>query len=245
MMNLLLLSRHLSWRHRFSFRMAMFTSSATSHQSIDTESEASSCWSCSQLINRGSGGLSCEGCSKLQPVASKVEYYALMGLGPPMRYDIDLSKLESQYKRLQWLVHPDLGASRSEEERRYGAAAVLKLNEAFSVLKNPLLRARYLLHRRGGGPEADEAEVVSDATFLTEVMDAREAVEDASQDVPALEGLLKDTQARAGEVIQALGGAFEVESGSVDLARELTNKLTYLSRLEEEIRGKLPTSYEQ
>ena len=217
---------------------AMSSSASPIDHSTD---EAVSCWSCSQRVHRG--GLTCQGCSKLQPLSSNVDLYTLMGMGPPMRYDIDLAKLEAQYKRLQWLVHPDLAASRSEAERAYGAASAIKLNEAFSVLKSPLMRARYLLHQRGVGPEIEEA-TVGDAAFLGEVMEAREAVEEAADDVAVLESLLKETQARASEVIRDLSRAFDLGQGGVEMAGELTIKLTYLTRLEEEIRGKLPTCYQ-
>lgn len=234
-----LLTRQVSWRRQHFLRMPF------SSAPLESQSEASSCWSCFQRLERGS--LACHGCSKLQPLSAHVDLYALLGLGTPHRYDIDLIKLEAQYKRLQWLVHPDLAATRSDEEKSHGAAAVTKINEAFSVLKSPLLRARYLLHERGVGLEAEEATTVADTAFLGEVMEAREAVEEAAGDVAALEGLLKDTRSRAGEVIRDLSREFDQESSSsssVERARELTMKLTYLSRLEEEIRAKLPTSYE-
>ena len=211
----------------FSRRMA---------NSIKEEATASSCWSCFHRIDRG--GLTCQGCSKLQPLSTHVDYYDLFGL-PNMSYEIDLGKLDAQYKSLQWLVHPDLSSSRTEEEKAFGAVAVTRLNEAFSVLKSPLLRARYLLQQRGIST-MDEATVVTDVAFLAEVMEAREEVEEA-EEVPVLESLLRDTRERARGIVGELGGAFGSES--VESARDLTMKLTYLTRLEEEIRSKLPTSY--
>ena len=89
-----------------------------------------------------------------------------------------------------------------------------------------------------------EEATVGDAAFLGEVMEAREAVEEAAEDVEVLEGLLKDTQSRVGEVIKDLSLAFDLGQGGVEVAGELMMKLTYLTRLEEEIKGKLPTSYQ-
>ena len=66
----------------------------------------------------------------------------------------------------------------------------------------------------------------------------------SAEDVAVLEGLLKDTQARASEVIRDLSQAFDLGQGGVEVVGELTIKLTYLTRLEEEIRGKLPTCYQ-
>lgn len=75
------------------------------------------------------------------------------GSGPPA-FEIDAAALERRYKLLQWSLHPDKAAARSEQERGLSAEAAARINQAYGVLRRPLSRANYLVGpgvRRGGG----------------------------------------------------------------------------------------------
>ena len=57
-----------------------------------------------------------------------------------------------------------------------------RINEAYKTLQSPLLRAQYLLSLRGIDVGGDEAARVEDAGLLMEVMEAREAIEEAESE---------------------------------------------------------------
>jgi glutathione S-transferase len=70
--------------------------------------------------------------------------------GPSLRssepaFDLDLSRLEQQYKALQRRLHPDKFATASAQEQEYAAQQATAVNQAYDVLKRPLRRASYIV----------------------------------------------------------------------------------------------------
>ncbi|MDR2789149.1 MAG: Fe-S protein assembly co-chaperone HscB [Candidatus Accumulibacter sp.] len=107
-----------------------------------------------------------------------VDHFALFGLTPFFR--IDSPALDARFRELQARVHPDRFVHAGESERRVSLQWATRVNEAYQTLKNPLLRARYLLDRAGqcvdkGGNTAMSSE------FLMEQMEWREAIAEAGQ----------------------------------------------------------------
>src|SRR5258705_2269890 len=74
-------------------------------------------------------------------------HFELLGL--PVAYSVDPARLEAGYRDLQSRVHPDRFASGSEAERRVAMQWATRTNEADPTLRDPLERARHLLHLRG------------------------------------------------------------------------------------------------
>ncbi|MEO0444009.1 MAG: Fe-S protein assembly co-chaperone HscB, partial [Pseudomonadota bacterium] len=70
-------------------------------------------------------------------------YFELFGLRPT--FELDKQQLSQQYRQLQKKVHPDKFASHSSSEKRLSLQFTSFINNAFHVLKSPLLRAEYLL----------------------------------------------------------------------------------------------------
>ena len=66
-------------------------------------------------------------------------------LNRPETYDIDLAKLEANYKNLQKAIHPDLFSNKSEEEKAVSAKVSTAINNAHNKLKNPITRAAYIV----------------------------------------------------------------------------------------------------
>ena len=71
-------------------------------------------------------------------------YFALFGLSPT--FNIDLSKLERNYRKLQSASHPDRFVSSTTAEKLRSMQAATTANEAYITLKTPALRAAYLLN---------------------------------------------------------------------------------------------------
>ena len=74
-------------------------------------------------------------------------HFELLGL--PVGYSLDPARLERSYRDLQTRVHPDRHAAASEAERRVAMQWATRANEAYRTLRDPLERARYLLHLKG------------------------------------------------------------------------------------------------
>lgn len=151
------------------------------------------------------------------------------------RFALDKTALEQRYRALQAEVHPDRHAHLSEAERRLSLQWATQVNSAFQTLKQPLSRARYLLHLKGVDTQ-EETNTAMPADFLMEQMEWRESIEEArsTQDVVALEGLSRRLQLE----LQALHDVLtqQIDSENDYTAAALTvRKLKFLEKLDEEI----------
>jgi len=83
-------------------------------------------------------------------------------------------------------VHPDKFAHASEQEQRIAVQKSAHINDVYQTLKNPLLRAEYMLVERGVDMP-NEQHSFQDTGFLMRQMDLREMLEDVrhSGDVDA------------------------------------------------------------
>lgn len=158
-------------------------------------------------------------------------YFALFGI--PEVFDVDLGLVAERHRSLLASVHPDRFAHAGEQERRLSMQASTHINEAREVLRSPLARARYLLKLRGvdlGGGSATN----SDASFLMEQMELREALAEASDSddpLATIAGLLDRIGARRREIESHLGGLIDGDRG-LDGAEDLVQKLQFLSKVE-------------
>ena len=125
-------------------------------------------------------------------------HFELFGL--PQSFEVDMEQLDSRYRGLQRAVHPDRFANASDQERRISMQQATQINEAYQLLKDPLLRGRYLLELDGYQLD-DEHNTTSDVEFLMEQMELRESL---------------DTVREAGDVFAALGLIMDRIAGDND-----------------------------
>lgn len=104
------------------------------------------------------------------------DYFALYEL--PAAFRIDEALLDQRYIELQTRVHPDRFAGRGETEKRLSLQWATRANEAYQVLKKPLLRAIYLLQLAGYDLGSENNRLMPN-DFLMEQMEWREAVAEA------------------------------------------------------------------
>lgn len=159
------------------------------------------------------------------------EYFSLFGL--PERFTLDASLLEAAYRRVQAQVHPDRFAHRPEAERRVAMQWATLANEAYRVLRTPLLRARYLLERRGVEVDAERNTAMSPA-FLMQQIEWREAVEEAASDMVALDRLQRELERDERVMLDDLRQALD-EAPDLSQAAELVRRLMFLEKLRREI----------
>jgi molecular chaperone HscB len=160
-------------------------------------------------------------------------HFELLGL--PVAYAVDEVRLESGYRQLQTQVHPDRFAAASEAERRVAMQWAARANEAYTTLRDPVDRARYLLGLKGFDT-GEESNTAMPADFLMQQMEWREAVAEArgAQDAAGLNALREDLAGERGEMLRQLERAIDGES-NYDAGCSLVRKLRFLEKLDREI----------
>ncbi|MCX7628233.1 MAG: Fe-S protein assembly co-chaperone HscB [Methylophilaceae bacterium] len=160
-------------------------------------------------------------------------HFALFGLKPA--FEIDTARLDQAYRKLQAEVHPDRYATATAQEKLQSLAWATRINEAYQTLKNPLLRARYLLQLHGF--EIHEgANTAMPAEFLMQQMEWREAIEDArhTRNLNTLVALNRELEHEMEALKHALGTALDVR-GDYASAAEMVCKLRFLEKVRDEI----------
>ncbi len=161
----------------------------------------------------------------------KQNHFELFGL--PLRFELDLARLEQSYRGLQSRVHPDRFVQASDAERRSSMQASMRANEAYRILKHPLARACYLLELRRVDVQG-ESSAPMPPEFLERQMEWREAVEDAAARPEALTHLAQSLRGEIEANYAELARRLDSE-GDVAHAADSVRRLMFLERLREEI----------
>jgi molecular chaperone HscB len=122
-------------------------------------------------------------------------------LGLPRRYDVDLAAAEKTHRELSKALHPDKHAGGGATERKDSLNKAVAVNEAWRIVRDPIKRAESLFALLGI-PVGEGKEPKADPEFLMDMMEQREALEDAkaNKDAAALRALgqvIEDKQADA------------------------------------------------
>ncbi|KAJ2890145.1 molecular chaperone, partial [Coemansia aciculifera] len=110
------------------------------------------------------------------------------------------------------------------------------INHAYATLKDPLLRARYLLKLQG--KEVGEKDQITDPGLLMRVMESREEIEMAQTESQMADIRLRNEKEVAA-IVASLSQAFA--GGDLDQARDLTHHLQYLRRIAQTVHGWEPS----
>jgi len=160
-------------------------------------------------------------------------HFDLFGLAPA--YALETDALERSYHEIQSRVHPDRFAHAGDAERRASLQWTTRVNEAFQILKNPVTRAKHLLELHGVDV-AFETNTAMPSEFLTQQMELRESLEDATakKDSARLDSLRKDLGKSRLSLQQQIAEAIDAKKDYA-AAAGLVRKLQFLDRLDEEI----------
>jgi molecular chaperone HscB len=171
--------------------------------------------------------------------------FETLGLAPS--FALDLAVLEQRQRELNRAVHPDRHAAKGAGERRQALSRAMDINLAYRTLRDPASRAEALFELLGAGSTREST--ISDPALLMEMMEQREALEEArsAKDLERLQRIGKTMAARERQVIQALEATFapllvgaagaRQTDGTERLAdaRRLLAELRYVRRFAEEI----------
>jgi molecular chaperone HscB len=159
-------------------------------------------------------------------------HFVLFGL--PEQFEIDAETLDHAYRTVQAQVHPDRFAAAGDAQKRVAMQWATRANEAYQTLRDPLKRAKYMLHLRGIDVGAENNTAMEPA-FLMQQMEWREAIEDAvgAKNVDALDALAGEL--RDDERVRLAKLAALIGSGSNQAAAEAVRQLMFIERVASEI----------
>jgi molecular chaperone HscB len=160
-------------------------------------------------------------------------HFELFDLAPA--YSLDIERLEDSYKELQSLVHPDRYAQAADAERRASMQWTTRVNEAYSTLKNPVQRAKYLLELQGVDV-GFETNTQMPADFLMQQLETREQLEGALQnkDSNFLDLLRRDLSEKRKRLEAQIGESIDARKDYA-AATALVRKLMFLQKIDDEI----------
>lgn len=163
-------------------------------------------------------------------------HFELFGLEPG--FEIDLSRLSTQYRELQKNLHPDRFANATAQERRLSVQLASQINDGYRILSKPILRGRYMLELAGVVFD-DALDTQMDPAFLMEQMELREQLEILRSDDNPLGGLAemsKKLGKQELEKINKLKTLLEEDSGKArGRAKSVLKELQFLQKLGYEI----------
>lgn len=163
-------------------------------------------------------------------MSSITDYFLLFDI--PRRYELDLVALQPRYRELQRQFHPDRFAAEAADVQRVAVQRAADINAGFTVLKDPVLRARHLLELEGH-PLNIESTTVSDTDFLMAQMELREQLEEA-ETLAQMAALRMEAE----DWLANLGREFAIDQREADWAEatDTVRKMQFMSRFIEEVR---------
>lgn len=145
---------------------------------------------------------------------------------PPV-FEIDLDALEKKYLESQKQFHPD-NASTSDIEQS------IAVNEAYSVLKNPIARASHILQLQNIDLENDSAAPKADLATLQEIMELQEMVEE--MEISEIENLRKEINQRIKLLL--IETADQLENQDFKTAAQTLMKTKYFDKTLRDLKAK-------
>jgi molecular chaperone HscB len=162
-------------------------------------------------------------------------------LGIPARFDVDLASVEKQHRELSRALHPDRFAAAGASERQAALGKAVEVNEAWRIVRDPIRRAEALLGLHGVDLKEENAPK-ADLEFLNEMLEQREALDDAkrAKDLEAVQRLAHAIEAKSKAVEAVLIEGFAREdyaalAGKVGELRYFRRFLDEVSAIEDEL----------
>jgi molecular chaperone HscB len=173
-----------------------------------------------------------------EPLGSRLfeqNYFELFDL--PVAYIVASDALGSRYRELQQQTHPDRFVTASEPDRLQALQQASRVNEAYTTLKSPLQRARYLLELRH--LPMDDTNTRMDGAFLMTQMELREAlaeVPEHADPLAALDTLRREVKGTLKQLEADLTRLFGENSREADeKAWDNVRKMQFLQKISQEL----------
>ncbi|MDN7127017.1 co-chaperone HscB [Pseudidiomarina terrestris] len=148
-------------------------------------------------------------------------------------YALDLADLQLRYRKLQQAMHPDRFANASERDKLLAVQRTSQLNDAYHTLRDPLLRAEYIVSLRGVDMQ-HEQKTLQDPEFLMAQMAWRERVEELNVgDFAAIDEAFADLERETKLLQNTLEQ--QIEANANEEAADTIRKLKFMQKLGREL----------
>ncbi|XP_059920637.1 iron-sulfur cluster co-chaperone protein HscB isoform X2 [Gadus macrocephalus] len=191
-----------------------------------------SCWKCQQTLE-DQPTFFCPLCKVVQPADESASHFQI--LNSPHSFTLDTQKLQKTYLQLQRTLHPDNFSQNTKEEQQHSEDQSALLNKAYRTLLKPLSRGLYMLELEGMALE-EGSDSGADPSFLMELMELNEAVEDAQTPEEA-DRIGRDTKVKLEELTDQIDGA--LNRGEHEAAKALLIRMKYFATVEEKVKEQL------
>ncbi|MRJ42587.1 MULTISPECIES: co-chaperone HscB [Idiomarinaceae] len=152
----------------------------------------------------------------------------------PAAFNLDAADLQQRYRKLQQTLHPDRFANGSQRDKLLAVQRTAQLNDAYQTLRNPLLRAEYILQLRGLDL-AHEQTTLQDPEFLMAQMEWRERIAELN-DWEEIDAALRDLAVESRDLQSELEQQINAEQN--EAAANSIRKLKFMLKLEHELEEK-------
>lgn len=116
----------------------------------------------------------------------KLPTYELLVPSPNALFEINLGEVQARFRAIQRVIHPDshprpdnILHNRDDVNAERAAQWSAWINQAWSILKDPLKRAQHLLLHFQRNIDSDDGGDLKDAGFLEEILELQEQVHEA------------------------------------------------------------------
>jgi molecular chaperone HscB len=160
-------------------------------------------------------------------------YFDFFGI--PHKLNLDSKELESRFYALSKRWHPDRFARGTPSQRRISEDATAILNDGYRTLKEPVLRAEYLLKERGFDIGEQKSNNVP-PELLEEVFELNMALEEIESSRPQLEEAKIKFSAMSDDLDRELAAQFAAydqnqDQAALEAVRGILNKRKYIRNL--------------
>ncbi len=153
----------------------------------------------------------------------------------PTEYEISTELLEKKYIFIQQSSHPDKLSNKTADKRYKALNHSIEANNAYAVLKDPLLRAKHLLSLRDINID-QEIRVNTPTTLLQQTFIDREKLEETDS-IDELNSFLSQAKNDTQKIEMQLAKAFR--GHNLENIVLQTIKLQYKTKLISEIKNKI------
>jgi molecular chaperone HscB len=182
-----------------------------------------SCWRCGE---QESGSLFCRYCNSLQQPTP--DYFTFLEL--PHKLGLDTADLQRKFYSMSRMLHPDKYTRATDREREYSLEATAILNDGYRILRDPVMRAEYVLKEQGFDIGEQRSKDVP-PELLEEVFDLNLALDELRSGDDQVLPLLEHSRAHFDELRSGVDSELETEFRAHDAAADAEGRTAVLQRI--------------
>jgi len=216
----------LAYHHKALFGAYRILSSVQRSTRLYSSSSSGICTSCGASLPTRLPA--CPKCFHIERPINKYDYYELLETPKhPNPFIINETQLKNNFRHVQRHVHPDLWASQGQDKTQVARDLSGLVNIAYNTLLRPLSRIHYILSQHNRS--VSETDQLNDPHLITEIIEIREALDDASSE-SEVEEIKNDVTGKILATLKKIENAVLLESW--DEAHQEAVRLKYLRGIE-------------